>query len=362
MTTFLTGDLRPLARLPLLVPGLLCLVGGVLAGLARLAFEVPAIAAAQAGMHAALMISAFFGTVISLERAVALGRMWAYLGPACAGAGGLALLLGAPMGLAQALFLAASGVLVAGSVVVMQRHAALFTATLAVGALCWAVGNLAWLASGTPYPAIAWWLSFLVLTIAGERLELTRLLPARPGAKPAFVLIAALVLAGAILAMWHEDWGGRTFAAGLLVHAGWLLRYDIARRNARQKGLVRFIAVCLLTGYLWLAAGALFGLAGGLVPGDALRDAALHAIALGFVFAMVFGHAPIIFPAVARVKIPYHPVFYLPLALLHLTLAARIAGGTLGWPAWQQHGALGNALTLLLFIAIMIVSVARGRA
>ena len=35
--------------------------------------------------------------------------------------------------------------------------------------------------------------------------------------------------------------------------AAWLLRYDIARRNARQSGLTRYIALCLLSGYLWLA-------------------------------------------------------------------------------------------------------------
>ena len=38
------------------------------------------------------------------------------------------------------------------------------------------------------------------------------------------------------------------FSAGLLALAIWLLRYDIARRNAQQKGLVRFIALCLLSG------------------------------------------------------------------------------------------------------------------
>ncbi|MCH2222339.1 MAG: hypothetical protein MK097_18745, partial [Dechloromonas sp.] len=63
------SDLRPAARLPILLLGMLSLVGGVLAGLARLAWEVPAVAAASAGGHGALMISAFFGTVISLERA-----------------------------------------------------------------------------------------------------------------------------------------------------------------------------------------------------------------------------------------------------------------------------------------------------
>jgi hypothetical protein len=35
------------------------------------------------------------------------------------------------------------------------------------------------------------------------------------------------------------------------------------------------------------------------------------------------GHAPIIFPAVLRVAVPYHPSFYLPLALLHLSLLVK---------------------------------------
>ena len=48
------SDLRPAARLPILLLGMLSLVGGVLAGLARLAWEVPAVAAASAGGHGAL--------------------------------------------------------------------------------------------------------------------------------------------------------------------------------------------------------------------------------------------------------------------------------------------------------------------
>src|SRR5512139_3208911 len=94
---------------------MLSLLGGVLAGLARLAWEVPPVAAAQAGSHGALMISAFFGTVISLERAVALGRGWAYLAPAAAGLGGLALLLGAPFPWPVLLATVAAAVLTAAS-------------------------------------------------------------------------------------------------------------------------------------------------------------------------------------------------------------------------------------------------------
>ena len=71
--------LPPLARLPLLALGVIALVVGVLAGLARLGVAVPAPMAAQAGVHGALMIAAFLGTVIGLERAVALAMAY---GPA----------------------------------------------------------------------------------------------------------------------------------------------------------------------------------------------------------------------------------------------------------------------------------------
>ena len=107
----------------------------------------------------------------------------------------------------------------------------------------------------------------------------------------------------------------------------------------RGHGLTRFIAVCLLSGYAWLALGsAVILAAGGLTPGTASYDAALHAIALGFVFSMVFGHAPIIFPAVLRVAVPYHPLFYGPLALLHASLALRLAGDATAQFEWVRAG------------------------
>ena len=120
-------------------------------------------------------------------------------------------------------------------------------------AACWLVGGLVWLAAGTLTPAVPWWLAFLVLTIAGERLELTRFLPTPPRAQRLFIAIVAIILLGAALAWWREGAGLRLFAGGLLALAAWLLRYDIARRNARQSGLTRYLALCLLSGYLWLA-------------------------------------------------------------------------------------------------------------
>ncbi len=355
------ADLRPAARVPLLVLGMLSLVGGVLAGLARLDWSVPEPAANAAGWHGALMISAFLGTVISLERAVALGRRWAYVAPAAAGLGGIGLLAAVPPAPTFFLMILAATTLLAASFHVLRRLVAPFTVVLAIGALCWLIGNVAWLAGGALTAAVPWWLAFLVLTIAGERLELTRFLPTPAAAQRLFFAIVGGILAGAALSSWQEDAGLALFAAGLLALALWLLRYDIARRNAQQQGLVRFIALCLLSGYAWLVLAGLLGLAGGFQPGHPWRDATLHAVGLGFVFSMIFGHAPIIFPAVVRVKIPYHPFFYLPLLVLHASLALRIFGGLGDAFPLRREGGLLNAVALLLFIATMIASVVRGK-
>lgn len=355
------ADLRPAARLPLLVLGMLSLLAGVLAGLARLGWVTPQITAAAASGHGVLMISAFLGTVISLERAVALARGWAYLAPLVAGLSGLALVAGVPVLVPQVLAIVAAALMVGASLQVMRRVFATFTVVLVIGAGCWLVGCLVWLLEGALAAVVPWWLGFLVLTIAGERLEMTRFLPTPPGAAQLFPPIVVTILVGAALAFWQLAGGLALFSIGMLALALWLLRYDLARRNVHQQGLTRFIAVCLLAGYGWLALAGALGLAGGLVPGNPWRDATLHAVCLGFVFSMILGHAPIIFPAVVRVKIPYTPFFYLPLVALHASLALRVLGSLGDSFALRHWGGLLNGVALALFIGTVLTSVLRGR-
>lgn len=357
----MAADLPVPARAPLLVLGFLSLFAGVAAGLVRLGWDVPRPAALAPELHGPLMIVGFFGTVISLERAVALARRWAYAGPLAAGAAGLAAAFGAPAAAAAAATVAAA-VLAAGSLVVLARQPALHMACLTLGAGCWLAGSALWLAGLPLATAVPWWIAFLVLTIAGERLELTRMLPPAPVAQALFVAIVAAAVAGAGIAVWAPRAGTLALGAALLALAAWLLRQDIARRTVRQRGLTRFIAVCLLSGYFWLGAGGAIVLgAGGLAPGTAAYDAALHAVLLGFVFAMVFGHAPVIFPAVLKVAVPYSPGFYAALAVLHASLLVRIAGDFAASHAWRAAGGMLNALALALFVAGTVAAVVRGR-
>jgi hypothetical protein len=345
-------------RLPLLLFGFVALAVGAGAGLARLGWSMPAAATGAAALHGPLMVCGFFGVVISLERAVALARGWAYAAPLLAGLGTAAAVHGLAH-LTPWLYLAGSVGLLAASVAVLRRQNEPFGRVIAAGAGCWVIGCALWALGGAVYEVVGWWLAFLVLTIAGERLELSRFLPRSALAERVFGAIVILLIA-ALLA-WPLGWGPRLFGAALAALAAWLLRHDIVRRTVRQTGLTRFIAVCLLSGYAWLAVGGAVIAAAGLAPGRAGYDAALHALLLGFVFAMVFGHAPIIFPAVLRVAMPYRSSFYWPLALLHGSLALRLAGHAAEQVPWVRWGAALSALALVLFIANTALAVWRGR-
>jgi hypothetical protein len=232
---------------------------------------------------------------------------------------------------------------------------------MGVGALAWLVGNSLWLSGWPIFRVVGWWAGFLVLTIAGERLELSRFLPTSRTGRTVFVGGAGLFAAGLVLALSVFGSGARLSGLGLLVLTFWLLRFDIARRSLQKAGLARFVAVSLLSGYLWLGVAGLLGLRfGGLAAGPHY-DAWLHAIFLGFVFAMIFGHAPIIFPAVLGVPVPFRPAFYSHLALLHLSLVLRVVGDVAAWWPGRLWGGLLNAVAVLLFLGNMARAVVEGR-
>ncbi len=335
------------ARAPLLALGAICLVIGVAGGLARLGWRMPEWAEQASGLHAVLMIVGFFGTVIALERAVALGRFWGYVAPPALALAALAAARGA-WPYAAAFAAAGAAVLLALAVVQALQARALQGWVLAGGALSFAAGVALWLAD-SGRPAIACWVGFFVFTISGERLELGRVLEPAPAVRAWFVAAAALFAAGLAAAASGIDARWRSLGAGLLALAAWLALHDVARRTVRQKGLTRYIAVCLLAGYFWLALAGLF-FASGVGSADAW-DAALHALLVGFVLSMVFGHAPIMFPAVLRVRLPYTPWLYVPLALLHASLVVRVAAVVAESPAARAWGGAGHAAAIALFIA-----------
>lgn len=347
---------RTLARIAFalfVVPAFVC---GVLAGLARFGVSVPSHALSKAAWHGVLVLPVFFGAVVSLERAVALGGGRHLGAPVAAAAAGWVLLTDGPVAPAQVLLIGAATIASASVFGLLRRHAALHLSVLALGVFAWWFGNVLWLFTGSALDAVPSWIAFLVLTIAAERLELTRMRPTPTHARTSFVVLIAVMLVAVAESHFAPDLALRVFSVCLVALAAWLARYDIARITVRQHGLTRFIAVCLLSGYGWLALSGTLGLAGAWASGHPWHDAALHALTLGFVMSMALGHAPIVLPAVARIRVRYHAGFYLPLIALHAALAVRVGGSLADVFALRRAGALGNAAALLLFTAVMLAA------
>ena len=359
-------------RFVLMAISVFALVTGMWAGLLRLGWALPALGATLPGAHSALMVGGFLGTLIGLERAVALRRRWAYIAPLLSGLGGLALLLtlglrntpDLPLPLwAAGPFLLTLGsiALVAVYIAVLRKQFTLFTSAMALGAVVWACGNIFWMVWLPIYQTALWWAGFLVLTILGERLELTRMLPRAAASQTLFLLAAGTYTVGIVLSVPLHDLGARVMGAGMLGLALWLARYDIARRTVRQQGLTRFIAASLLAGYAWLMlAGVLAALFGGVAAGPRY-DALLHSIFLGFVFSMIFAHAPVILPAVTGLALPFRSAFYAHVALLQLSLVLRVGSDLAGWADGRQWGGLLNVIALLLFMGNTALAVLAGK-
>jgi hypothetical protein len=370
----LTAPRRRRARWvpPLMAAAAVCLLAGLWAALIRLGLSVPPGISSLPDAHGPLMTLGFLGTLISLERAVALGQAWGYLAPAAAGAGGLAVAAGAPGGVGEAL-LGCGGLVLAGIFVVLHRiQPSLHNVVLAAGAVCWVVAVGLWLAGWDISRFVPWLAGFLVLTITGERLELSRMTGTSRRARLLFGCAAVIFAAGLVTSLeagsaaavpgQPAPAGIRITGAGLIALAAWLARYDIARRTIRGHGVTRYMAGSLLTGYGWLAvAGGLWAGIGQMADGRAY-DAELHAIFLGFVMSMIFAHAPVIVPSVLGRPLPFHRALYIPLVLLHASLVLRLAGGD--WAgntaAWQWGGAL-NEVAVLLFLVLAAVLMIRSR-
>lgn len=340
-------------RLPLLALAMLALLAALWGGLVRLGWAGPLLQPQLPMAHGPLMIGGFLGTLVSLERAVALDRLWGYAVPLAAGLGGLLLVTGYSEMMGALLLTLGSAGLVAIFSVFLRMQNERFAQVMALGAAAWLAGNLIWL-GGAPVPAVVpWWMGFLVLTIAGERLELSRLVMHAPAVQRQFLWLTGVFIGGLVAVSLWPALGTRLIGIALIGLALWLGRHDVARRTIRMQGLTRYIAACLLSGYAWLGIGGGLYLLYGPVTAGPAYDATLHAVFVGFVFAMIFGHAPIIFPSVLGLPIHYRPVFYAPLALLHASLALRLAGDVAGSLPLRRWGGLLNAAAIVLFLVSM---------
>jgi hypothetical protein len=341
-----------------MLPAGLTLLAGLDAGLVLLGVPAPVRTDRLPDVHGMLLVLGFVGTLVALERAVALRRTWGALAPAGLGLGSLAALSPLPLVVGQLLLVVGTVALVAVYVPLWRRQRDDAVLVQALGAVFAVGAAVLWLGSVEVSQLLAWLAAFVILTIAGERLELARIaMGADAGTQ--LLLLSAALSTGVVAALLWPDAGLPLLGLALLALTAWLATHDIARRTVRATGAPRFAAAAMLLGYGWLGvAGFVWLLAGSGTHGG--YDAVVHAVFLGFTMSMIIAHAPTILPAVLRRPLPFHRGMWAPLALLHAGLLVRLwLGDGLGSErAWQVGGVL-NVVALLMFVGVTLAVLTR---
>lgn len=342
-------------RFAFLVPAAVAALAGLDAGLLLLGVPAPVSSQRLPNVHGMVMVLGFVGTVIALERAVALRRRAGYLAPVLLGSGGLLLVFSAPLWLGQVALAAGACALVGVYVPLWRRQRDDSVLIQALGAVLAAGGALLWLGGRPVSDLLPWLTGFIVLTIAGERLELARVTLLASATVAQLRGLACIISLATLLTLLWPGAGYPVLGLSLVALVCWLMVHDVARRTIRGSGLPRFMAGALLTGYAWLAVTGAVWATRGPVTGGFAYDAVIHAVFLGFTMSMIMAHAPVILPAILHCRLPYHPGMIAAPVLLHTSLLLRIAvGDAFGSNLARQVGGTLNVVALLAFAATTV--------
>jgi metal-sulfur cluster biosynthetic enzyme len=358
----IAAPITPIAigRIPFLLVAIMSLIVGFALGLQRTGLSFSIFGNPSLMMHGPLVIGGFFGAVIGLERAVALPWKWCWFAPALMGLSApVTLILGVEIG--APLLTVGSAIFLLTNIVLTYKHQTLFNMAMAVAALLFQLGNVAWLLGASIPNVVQFWASFLVLTIVGERLELSRLGSKHRFKNSGFIIASMPLVIAPVMTLNGMASGAYIMSIGCFLLTIWLLKFDLARSTIYKGKITSFVSIALLSGYGWLAVAGFGWAIFGNQSAGLYYDATLHSLFLGFVFSMILGHAPIIFPAILKTPMPYNHYMYAPLVILHLGVAFRVLGGFSGYLEVRRYSAIMNATAIGLFFLIVILTVINGR-
>jgi hypothetical protein len=317
---------KPIYLFPLIV---LALIMGISGGWIRMGYMGVAFSGTAAS-HGILMVGGFLGMLISLERAMVMkNKIWLLI-PLISGLSIPALLVlpGWPTFGPGLLFSASLGLM---GIMYLQslRHPVIYQYVMSMGAVLWMAGNFMLLYAGFVPAAVPWWIGFILFTIVGERLELSKFLPTPNFAKNGLLLLLALFFIG-IWIPFHNNGNWLMGIAAILI-SFWLLYFDMAKIASKKTGQFKYIGIGLRVGYVWLA---LHGIVLCFFESHALYyDMYIHTFFLGFAFSMIWAHAPIILPMVLNIREnPYHPILWIGWGIFQVSLLGRIMFSLLGMP------------------------------
>lgn len=306
-------------RLPLLLLAFANLLFGILAGLVRMGWECSLGTAAV--HHGSIMVGAFLGTLILIEKIIPLKRTWLLVFPAV-NALGILMVVPAWQQVGRISILIGALSLVAVFIVYYKRQPHdLSSILMLIGALCQVAGHVMLFRTGFYPMAFPWWMAFILFIIVAERLELSKFLPVTSLDKRILIALLALFVVGLVLPF--HGVGKYLSGIALFLIVLWLLRHDVIRVGMRKSGLPKYSAYTLLTGYISLMITAVFMLALPDLP--YAYDAIVHTFFLGFAFAMIFAHGAIILPGVLGIAVrPFHPILYVFPSTMSFAVLLRV--------------------------------------
>lgn len=332
---------------------ILSLLAAIWAGWIRIGWTLPI--TNIAALHGALMVNSFLASLIFLERAVTFKNKLVLLLPLANALSGLAF-AAAMTAVGQILFIIGSLGFAVMCCYFIYYHKELYYYVFLGAAICLTVGNIILFRTNFYPHAVNWWIGFLLFTIVGERLELSKFLPLNKAKRILLMICLASILFAIVLP--SAVYGNFILAIAMAATALWLLKYDMAKRSIKASGQHRYSGILLLAGFIWLLIMALllffynhltFG-----------YDAVLHSFFIGFVFSMIFSHAPIILPAVTKLPIKiYRPFLYYWFILLQLSLSVRIIADLVGDVLCRKIAGLANGIIILLFFSSIAIIVMR---
>ena len=325
------------------------LLAGILTGWIRIGWNMPL--AVLAGNHGALMVGSFLGTLICLERTISFPNRFALIVPLLNVLSAVFIFAGLSRTAYVFLLLGSAGLTIIYYMYYI-KHKKLYILIMMAGSMCYLIGNVLLIKSSF-FPASAmWWIAFLFFTITGERLDLSRFLVRSRLVTGSLIFMLALFLAG-IIAPFHL-YGGYIIAISMTGSAIWLFKYDMAKHSIKKPGLSFYSGIILLSGYFWLGVTGLFMAYGSYF--GLLYDSALHVFFLGFVFSMIFAHAPVILPAVLKLQVnPFGKSLYFWVILLNLSLILRVSGIFTGTAPYKELAGLLNGIALTGFFLNIIL-------
>lgn len=327
---------------------LLSLILGIYSGWLRMGWNFPMTQAM--GQHGLIMVGSFLGTLILIERIVVFKKLWLYALPLINALSLPAFILQRE-GLALVFLLIGSTGLMAVYLMTYRKYREKYILIMMIGGGLLITGFGMLLINNRYQQAVPYWIGFLLLTILGERIDLAKFLPRNKVKEPLIWIFITLFIVGLFTPYYQA--GHFLTGTGIILISYWLMKYDIVNKSMKSHGIHQYIGLTLFSGYIWLfSSGLLILLNLDLVY---FYDAVLHSFFLGFVFLMIFAHAPIIFPGVVGISItPFHKSLYLWMILLNGSLLSRIASDLFFLNHIRQISGLLNGMILIGFFINLV--------